>query len=367
MVSTRLTTVLAAATLTVTLTGCGTDDQPEVNNQPPEQASASAGAPADPAPSTEAPTDDEAPTSEAADPTGETPQEDLPTEPTAYGDAFVQAWVDQDQELLEQLAGPDVLANMETWNGQGWTQVDVIEEEHNALIIQYTDEQNLELEIWVQGAIAEKGEPHGVVSASVTEGPYPIPDTVKDYATAFVNAAGGDAEDREYLERLSTPEAAAEAQDWVSDFVWGVPEVSDGPDANTARVTFPGDSDVELVVLVDIELAESASEDAVLSAQLDGGLPEMSIQEYADEFVRAFGEGDAQAMGYYATDEVVDKLRDDGGPGWVHARSEEDDGAAREIYQETETGRELVLAIDAEMVAARDYRAITGADLSGGE
>ena len=121
------------------------------------------------------------------------------------------------------------------------------------------------------------------------------------------------------------------------------------------------------MVLVDIELAESASEDAVLSAQLDGGLPEMSIQEYADEFVRAFGEGDAQAMGYYATDEVVDKLRDDGGPGWVHARSEEDDGAAREIYQETETGRELVLAIDAEMVAARDYRAITGADLSGGE
>lgn len=295
MKSTRLLAILAAATLATTLTGCGENDEPTVANPPPaEQTSAATEAPADPAPSTDGPADpaptteapntqapaepsDDAPTSEASEPTSEAPEPtdaapegDLPTEPTAYGDLFVQAWVDQDQGLLEQLAGPDVLTSMELWGGQGWSRGEVRQETHGAVVIDYADEQNMQLELWVQEGTTQNGEPHGVVSATVSEGSYPIPDTVEDYAMAFVDAAGGDARDREYLERLATPEAAAEAQDWVSDFVWTTPEVSEGEDG-TALVTFSSQDGDEMVLVVDRRLAEAASEDAVLSVRPEGG------------------------------------------------------------------------------------------------
>lgn len=376
MISAKLTTILAATALTVTLTGCGEEDQPTVAGPAPAEQTSATEAP-DPAPTTEAPAEpsdqaptseeapsEEAPTSEAADPTDGGGEGDLPTEPTAYADLFVQAWADQDQALLEELAGPDVLANMELWGGQGWARGEVRQEAHGAVVIEYADQENMNVELWVQEGITQAGEPHGVVSASVSEGSLPLPDTIKDYASAFVDAAGGDAEDREYLERLGTPEAAAEAQDWFRDYTWGKSTVSDGPDAATARVTFSSEEGVEMVLLVDRELAESASEDAVLSVQRDGGLPELSIREYADEFVLAFGEGDAETMGRYATDEVVDELRDAGGPGWAHVHSGENGGQAVEVYEESETGRELVLTVDAELVAAQDNQAIVGADLS---
>lgn len=375
MKSTRWLAILTAATLTTTLTGCGEDDQPTVAGPPPaEQTSATTEAPADPAPTTEAPSteapaepSDDAPTSQAPEPTDEAPAGDLPTEPTAYGDMFVQAWVDQDEALLEQLGNPDVVANMDVWGGQGWARGEVRQETHGAVVINYADDQNMQLELWVQEGITQGGEPHGVVSATVAEGAYPIPETVEDYATAFVDAAGGDAEDRAYLERLGTPEAAAEAQDWFRDFVWTNPQVSDGPDANTVEVTFTGDrDDVKLVLLIDHELAESAAEDAVLKARMDGGLPDMSIKTYADTFVLAFGEGDAEKMGDYATDEVVDELRDSGGPGWQHVHSGANGGEPVEVYEDTESGRELILTLDAEMVDARDYQAIVGAELSAG-
>lgn len=377
MRTTRLTTILTAAALTAALTGCGQGDEPTVENPPAAEQTSPTETPADPAPTTEAPAEpsDEAPTSDdstsgdstSEEPTDEAPTGDLPTEPTAYGDLLVQAWVDGDQALLEQLAGPDVIANMELWGGQDWARGEVRQETHGAVVIDYADQENMQLEIWVQEGITQDGGQHGVVAASVSLGAYPIPNTVQDYAEAFVNSAGGDAADREYLERLATPEAAAEAQDWISDFVWTDPEVTDGPEANLAEVTFASDTDdVELVILIDRELAESGAEDAVLKARMDGGLPEMSIKDYADQFVLAFGEGDAESMGYYATDEVVDELRDAGGPHWVHVHSSHNGGQAVEVYEDSEDGRELILTVDAEMVSKRDYQAIVAADLSAG-
>lgn len=379
MKSQRITAILAATALTAVLTGCGDeDDQPTVAG--PAAEGTATQAPADPAPTTEAPAEpsEQAPSTQApseaapttgpaegADPSKEAPAGDLPTEPTAYGDLFVQAWVDQDQALLEQLAGsPDVLTSMEMWGGQGWQQVEVTQETHGAVIIDYTDEQNMELELWVQEGITQNGEPHGVVSASVSEGPYPIPDTVEDYAMAFVDSAGGEAADREYLERLATPEAAAEAQDWVSDYVWGPPEVTDGDQEGTARVTLTSEDGTRLVLVIDRELAESAAEDAVLTAERGGGGDELSIREYADAFVLAFGEGDAERMSQFATGEVVDELRDAGGPGWVHVHSGENGGEPREVYEDSETGRTLVLSIDGGKVASGDGPAIIDAALS---
>lgn len=282
--STRLTTILAATALTITLTGCGEDEAPTVADPPAAEETSESEAPepaptteepaptSEAAPTTEAPTSEAAPTTEEAEPTSEAPEGDLPTDPSAYGDLFVQAWADQDQELLEQLAGPGVLTSMELWGGQGWARGEVRQEAHGAVVIEYSDQENMHVELWVQEGITQAGEPHGVVEAVVSEGSFPLPDTVEDYATAFVDTAGGDVWDREYLERLGTPEAVAEAQDWFRNYTWGTAEVSDGPDEGTARVTFPAqDSDVQLVLMVDRELAESGSEDAVLSAELDDG------------------------------------------------------------------------------------------------
>lgn len=355
----RATAILAAAALATTLSGCGDDEEPTVQESP----AATQQPPADDARETsEAPGGTEQPDeTDAPDTTDEEGAADLPTDPAEYGDVFVQAWVDQDQTLLEQMAGPDVLQAMTMWPGQGWSQVEVRQEEHGAVIVDYTDEQNMELTIWVHKPTIQAGEPHGVTSATVSEGDYPIPSSVEDYASAFVSAAGTG--DQEFLERLGTDEAVASAENW-SGFAFGGPEVSDGDDETTARVTFPGEDGVDLVVTVDRELAESASEDAVLEALLDGGLPEMSVEDYADSFVLAFGEGDAETMGYYATDEVVDELRDAGGPGWSRTDTQEEGSQVIVTYEDADDGRTLTLTVDAEMVAAREYQAIIAAEIA---
>lgn len=287
MKSTQLTTILATTALTITLAGCGEDDEPTVQNPPaaeetsateaPEEAptTQAPAEPSDQAPTSEAPTSGDAPSedapSEDADPTDGGGDGDLPTDPTAYADLFVQAWADQDEALLEQLAAEGVLASMESWEGQGWARGEVRQEAHGAVVIEYADQEQMHVELWVQEGITQNGEPHGIVSASVSEGSLPPPDTIEDYASAFVEAAGGDAAQRAIVEKLGTPEAAAEAQDWIGDYTWGEPSVSDGDDAGTARVTFTSDDGVELVLLLDRELVESASEDGVLSAERDGG------------------------------------------------------------------------------------------------
>lgn len=299
MRSRRITTILTAGVLIAGLTGCGTEE-PEVPT-PPETAAVSdpteTPAPeatpttAAPSPSTESAqtgqdTDEESgagattqstqtgtatPTSTATQTGGETaPAEGssatLPAEPAAYADLFVQAWVDQDQALLEQLAGPDVLTAMTNWNGQGWTREGVRQESHGAVIVDYVDEQGLELELWVQEGITQDRGPHAVVSATVSEGAYPIPASVPDYANAFVDAAGTG--DQGLLEQLGTDEALASVDTW-RDGVWLIPEVTDGEQPGTARVAFPSDRDTrELVLVVDRELAEAALPDAVLSAQV---------------------------------------------------------------------------------------------------
>lgn len=262
MKSARLTTILTATALTISLAGCGEDDAPTVENPPTTQAPAE--------PSEAAPTSEDAP-SEAADPTDGGGEGDLPTDPTAYADLFVQAWADQDQALLEQLAAEGVLASMESWEGQGWARGEVRQEAHGAVVIEYADQEQMHVELWVQEGITQNGEPHGIVSASVSEGSLPPPDNIEDYASAFVESAGGDAAQRAIVEKLGTPEAAAEAQDWIGGHTWGEPTVSDGDDAGTARVTFTSDDGVELVLLLDRELVESASEDGVLSAERTTG------------------------------------------------------------------------------------------------
>lgn len=267
MMSARLTAILTAATMSTVLTGCGADDSPAAETPPAAtETDTQTETPADPAPTSEAPSDPaETSTETTGEPTTDTPEGDLPTEALAYADAFVQAWVDQDQALLEQMVeDPQILDRMTTWGGQGWERVDEIEEEPGNFIVHYIDDQNMELQVWVAQEHIDEGEP-GIPAAVISEGAYPIPTTVEDYASAFVNAAKED--DTEFLDQLGTDEAVASVPEW-RDLDLGATEVSDGPDQGTAVVQFFSDGGVSVVVVVDVELAESGSEDAVLSAEM---------------------------------------------------------------------------------------------------
>lgn len=265
MMSARLTAILTAATLSTILTGCGADDSPAAETPPADPAPTSE-APPEAAPTSEAPSDPaETSTEPTEEPTTDAPEGDLPGEALAYADAFVQAWVDQDQALLEQMVeDPDILDQMTTWGGHGWQRVDEIEEEPGNFIVHYTDDQNMELQVWVAQEHIDEGEP-GIPAAVISEGAYPIPTTVEDYASAFINAAKED--DTEYLNQLGTDEAVASVPEW-RDLDLGASEVSDGPEEGTALVQFFSDGGVSLGVVVDVELAETATEDAVLSAEI---------------------------------------------------------------------------------------------------
>lgn len=263
MMSTRLTAILTAVALSTTLTGCGSDDSPEVENPPAAtETSTETEAPEDSAPTSAAPSD---PAETSEEPTADDPEGDLPTEALDYADAFVQAWVDEDQALLEQMVeDPQILDGMTTWGGQGWQRVDEIEESPGNFIVHYTDDQNMELQVWVAQEHIDEGEP-GIPAVAISEGAYPIPTTVEDYAQAFVNAAKED--DTDYLDQLGTDEAVASIPEW-RDLDLGATEVSDGPDEGTALVQFFSDGGVSLGVVVDVELAETGAEDAVLSAEV---------------------------------------------------------------------------------------------------
>jgi len=364
----RLTAVLAATTLATAVAGCGAEDAPTVE-EPPVVTQASDDTGATTAPDDTTPTTDAAPTTEdpGEDDTGqeeEPPATDLPTDPTAYSDVFVQAWVDQDEGLVEQMAAdPVILEQMTHWGGHGWTRGEPTTGEDGTVTLPYSDEQNMELEVRVSPEQIEAGAP-GVVAVSVREAPYPIPSSAEDYAAAFVNAAGTG--DEEYLERLGSDTAINSVDVW-GDFVWGTSEVSDDLEDGVAVVTFAGEDDVVLRVLVDRELAEAAAPDAVINALMDGGLPEMGIEDYTLAFVLALAEGDPVVMRYYGTEEVVDavvgQLGTDGGGDWSRTGVEEHGDQVVVTYADVVSGAELVLTVDVETVAAHDYEGIVAVEV----
>lgn len=384
----RITTILTTAALATALTGCA-EDEPTVESSPPaeqaertEDSAADTGTEEDDAggatddsaasadQATAPPTDGEDDGDNADDEAGEgnggggdQGEGDLPTEPTAYGDRYIQAWVDREQDLIDRMAGGDVIQHMEMWSGQGWERTDAVEEEHGAYILSYVDDEEQELEIWVHEPTIMGGGDHGVTSATILNADVDLPDTLEGYATDFLEAAASGNQD--LAEAMGTEEALAHTDKWASGD-WGALEISNGSDEDTALATFGGDGGVALVFVLDREQVAFADTHGVVNVLVEGAILEEGPEEYADAFVRAFGEGQTDLMGVYATPEVVDQLADAGGPGWARTGVEDGgDGTTLASYEDSDSGRELTLTLDNDIVDTQQYAGIIGAEITG--
>ena len=118
----------------------------------------------------------------------------LPTSPTAYSDAFIEAWAGGDPAQMAQFASPDALASlasMTPWDGAAWHQVGSEPADSGAMsgtLVHYSTDDNQLLTFSLDNAIVDEGGQGAIAVATYSLGDYPIPSTVEDYASAFLTA-----------------------------------------------------------------------------------------------------------------------------------------------------------------------------------
>ncbi|WP_228266576.1 hypothetical protein [Ornithinimicrobium ciconiae] len=264
-----MSTLLSGAALMVALGGCGADEAPSTDPGPTAPTASSE--PAEPTTGTPSesaePTEPADPTTQAPTATEDQPDGDLPTSATAYADAFIQAWRGGDPAEMEQFATDDAihaLAGFTPWGGAEWLHVSnepVDGAEISGTMVHYRTADNQLLTISVDNAIVEAGGERAVLMADYSLGDYPVPDTVDDYAQAFLSAVGTD--DTEFALRLGPVDGFASTELW-SHLTYGMIDVSDAGDGE-ALVTVPFQEGGELQLTIAVAAAEDAQPHAITS------------------------------------------------------------------------------------------------------
>ncbi|QDO87553.1 hypothetical protein FNH13_03705 [Ornithinimicrobium ciconiae] len=168
---------------------------------------------------------------------------------------------------MEQFATDDAihaLAGFTPWGGAEWLHVSnepVDGAEISGTMVHYRTADNQLLTISVDNAIVEAGGERAVLMADYSLGDYPVPDTVDDYAQAFLSAVGTD--DTEFALRLGPVDGFASTELW-SHLTYGMIDVSDAGDGE-ALVTVPFQEGGELQLTIAVAAAEDAQPHAITS------------------------------------------------------------------------------------------------------
>ncbi|WP_256839336.1 hypothetical protein [Ornithinimicrobium faecis] len=306
MVQKRITTILTAAVLAVTFSGCGTEAEPEVDSPSVAEAEETS------APETEESTE----TAEAA-PTTEDAAEDTATEEPST------------EEPTTETSAPPTTED--------------------------TDEPSSE-----EAAPTTEAEPEPAPGGNE------LPTTVEEYADAYLAAGMGG--DEELLERMGTDEAVQASVTWTW-LEWTGAKVRDGSSEGVVWVSYVGtghqDNVYGLSLEVDRAAAEAGEDDAVLSGEAGDAMREHTPEEYADELVRLWQAG-SQSYLVFLTGGAAGVLEaEPTGGTWERTESTEGGEAALVTYANAETGRELLLTVNIADVEARAQQAVIAAEFQG--
>ena len=190
-----MSTMVSAAALVMTLGGCGTQEPTVGAGSTPQEPTMAA--PESSEVTTAAETtavESTAVESTASETTAAETGGQLPTSPTAYSDAFIEAWTGGDPAQMAQFASPDALASlasMTPWDGAAWHQVGSEPADSGAMsgtLVHYSTDDNQLLTFSLDNAIVDEGGQGAIAVATYSLGDYPIPSTVEDYASAFLTA-----------------------------------------------------------------------------------------------------------------------------------------------------------------------------------
>lgn len=288
----RITTILTAAVLAVTFSGCGNEPEPEVAT--PAAAvveETSAAEPAEGAESTEAapttedttedPTTEEAATEEAA--TEEAPPEEAPTEEAApvtdraqepapagdelpttmkeYAQAFVDAGQSSDQELLERMGTAEALRPLPNWKVGNWQEPHV-EERAGRVWLTFLGEGVNALHMEVDADVIEAGGDDGVLSAEVID--VTPAWTPQEYAAElirmWVEADGA------YMSLYATADVEQTLSNEPGEQGWT--QTGSAAEGEHVLVTYThGETGHQLVLTVDVALVERRENQAVVDAE----------------------------------------------------------------------------------------------------
>lgn len=278
----KLSALVTGAALVLALGGCGSEDVPVEPAAPTTQAppttqaaptTEDASEPTATEPTSEPATASPAATPPAANPTtppaATGPEEkvgDLPTNATAYADAFIQAWRGGDPAEMGRFATSDAmtsLAGFTPWHGAEWLHVSnepVDGAGISGTLAHYRTADNQLLTISLDNAVVEAGGERGVLMAEYSLGAYPIPTDVESYAMAFLSAVGTG--DTEFALQLGPADGFASADLWES-LTYGLVDISEG--GTEALVTVPFQEGGELQLAIDRATAEAGEPHAIIS------------------------------------------------------------------------------------------------------
>lgn len=267
--------VISGAVLLLALGGCANDEPPATPAAPNTSAPA-----ADPATSTASTTTSESTTDSGTTGSGTTESATtgsatsadhadpaLPTESTAYADAFLAAWTHETQAPLEQFATPDALHSLSAWtpwDGAAWTLESHEEVDRaglSATLVHYRTADNQLLTLTLDNAIVEAGGERAIIGGDYSLGDLPIPTDVEAYAQAFLAAVGTG--DTEFALLLGPLDGFASVEKW-SGRTFGMVEVT-GTGGDEALVTVPFEEGGELQLTIDRESAEQGQAHAITS------------------------------------------------------------------------------------------------------
>lgn len=265
----RITTILTAALLAVTVAACDTEEEPEV-----QSSSAAADEPAsvetisDAAETTEAaaPTEDDAPV--ATEPaTEEAVQEpapagdELPSTIKEYAQAFVDAGQSGDQELLERMGTAEALKPLPNWRVGNWQEPHV-EERTGRVWLTFLGDGTFALHMEVDADVIEAGGDDGVLSAEVID--VTPAWTPQEYAAQlvrmWVEADGA------YMSLYATADVEQTLSNEPGEQGWA--QTGSAAEGGHVLVTYThGETGRQLVLTVDTLLVERREHRAVVDAE----------------------------------------------------------------------------------------------------
>ncbi|USQ81867.1 hypothetical protein NF556_09565 [Ornithinimicrobium faecis] len=286
----RITTILTAAVLAVTFSGCGNEPEPEVATpaaavveetsaaEPAEGAESTEAAPTTEDttedPTTEEPTTEESttetsapPTTEEAAPTtGEEPApggDELPTTVEEYAAAYLAAGMNGDQELLERMGTDEALQASVTWTERDWEWdgPTIREGESGIVFAEYLGEGPNGLSLKIDRAAAETGAEDAVLSGELGDAqPEMTPEEYADEVVRLWPLDGAVWTGRYVAEEVVETLAAQPA-----DGIWERTDSTE--DGGSMLVTYANaESGRTLVLTVDIAAVEARHDHAVIAA-----------------------------------------------------------------------------------------------------